>query len=243
MPRRGLSSASGWRIRRCSALNGLPMPVCPTCSASTCTSHRLTAVSPSFMPANLANSQILYSDHLHDLQLEAQVKNPSFRFCHYDCPGGSQLSACLKLVDLGRQRLQRDAVRVVEGGAAARPQLRDAAPSQGRVIASLLEYNQIRLRSTLANISPTRLAQDSLAAQAMSQFVTRLWATDSKGKVNTLPCWPKCARCASERLRHLPPIQGAWGPTFPTLGSASAGGAMSPSVRYTRTPNADPEHK
>ena len=65
------------------------------------------------------------------------------------------------------QRLQRDAVRVVEGGAAARPAIRDEAPSQGRnhCMAALVKPNLIALDAGLS-VSPERFEQDWLAAQA-----------------------------------------------------------------------------
>ena len=62
--------------------------------------------------------------------------------------------------------MQRNAVRVAESGAAARPTLRDTAPAKDEVIAWLLWYNQTRLHSTLAYVSPVQFEQDWLAAQA-----------------------------------------------------------------------------
>ena len=63
------------------------------------------------------------------------------------------------------QRLQRDAVRVAEGGAAARAALRDPRQAKDETIAWLLWYNRTRLHSTLAYVSPMRFEQDWLAAQ------------------------------------------------------------------------------
>ena len=56
------------------------------------------------------------------------------------------------------QRLQRDAVRVVEGGAAARSTLRDAAPGQGRShrLAALLQPNATALDAGSASRSRCR---------------------------------------------------------------------------------------
>ena len=48
-PRSWRFSLSSWRMRWCSAVKGLPMPLCPNCSASNCTSQRLTAVAPRLM--------------------------------------------------------------------------------------------------------------------------------------------------------------------------------------------------
>ena len=65
------------------------------------------------------------------------------------------------------QRLQRDAVRVVEGGAAARSTLRDVVPGQGRSyrLAALVQPNPTALDAGLPR--PVRFEQDWLAAQAM----------------------------------------------------------------------------
>ena len=61
----------------------LPMPGCPTCSASTwrqpAPGSRLAQL---HVPPNLANSQTVHPDHPHDLQREARVKHSLFRFRH-----------------------------------------------------------------------------------------------------------------------------------------------------------------
>jgi hypothetical protein len=49
--------------------------------------------------ADLAHAQALRSDHLNDLQLEARVKDPSFRFRHVCCPGDFHLSVCANSLD------------------------------------------------------------------------------------------------------------------------------------------------
>ena len=48
-PRSCLFSSSSCLTRWCSAVSGLPMPLCPDCSASNWLTQRLTALSPSFM--------------------------------------------------------------------------------------------------------------------------------------------------------------------------------------------------
>ena len=84
------------------------------------------------------------------------------------------------------QRLQRDAVRVVEGGAAARPTLRGAAPGKGRScrLAALVQPDPTALDAGLRQPDAVR-ARLACGSSQKSQFVTRLWGTDSRGKVRT----------------------------------------------------------
>ena len=77
-PRNWRFSLSRWRLRWCSAVKGLPMQLCTSCSASNCTSQRLTAVAPRLM--SLQTCPMLKPrglDHLNNLQLEAGVEDSS----------------------------------------------------------------------------------------------------------------------------------------------------------------------
>ena len=63
--------------------------------------------------------------------------------------------------------------------------------AKDEVIDWLLWYNQTRLHSTLAYVSPMQFEQKlACGSTQASHFVTRLWDTDSRGKVSqVLASW------------------------------------------------------
>lgn len=85
------------------------------------------------------------------------------------------------------QRLQRDLVRLAEGGAAARPALHEPAPGQGcrHGLAALVQPDPITLDAGVRQPDAVRrkLARQPTPA---SQCVAQLWDTDSRGKVRGL---------------------------------------------------------
>ena len=83
------------------------------------------------------------------------------------------------------QRVQRDTVRLAEGGAAAQPTLRDPAPGEGRNhrVAALVQPNTTTLDAGLCQPDAVRAKLVCSSGQA-SQFVTQLWDTNSEGKVS-----------------------------------------------------------
>jgi putative transposase len=71
------------------------------------------------------------------------------------------------------------------------------------VVAWLLWYNRTRLHSTLAYVSPMRF-EERLACQSTSasQFMSRLWDTDSRGKVRMRPRPSRISWTASTALER-----------------------------------------
>src|SRR6218665_1158664 len=84
------------------------------------------------------------------------------------------------------QRLQRDPVRFVEGGATAWAALLDAAPGQGRGhrLGTLVQPHPAALHAGVRQPGAVRARLACGSGQA-SQFLTPLWGTDSRGKVTT----------------------------------------------------------
>jgi putative transposase len=80
----------------------------------------------------------------------------------------------------------RDAVRFVEGGTPAWATLRDTAPGKGRnhCVAALVQPNAAALDTGLRQPDAVR-ARLVCGSGHASQFVTRLWDTDSRGKVRS----------------------------------------------------------
>jgi len=87
------------------------------------------------------------------------------------------------------QCLQRDIVRFTEGGAPARATLPDQAPGQGRsdCLAALVQPDATALNAGLCQPDAVR-ARLVCGSGHASQFVTRLWGTDSRGKVTRETC-------------------------------------------------------
>ena len=103
-PRSCLFSVSSCLMRWCSAVNGLPMPLWPDCSASNWTSQPLTALSPSFMSLHtwlMLKPCVLTICTTCSLKFEVCIKYSSgFRIAHGSCHFGfNNLSDCLFLLD------------------------------------------------------------------------------------------------------------------------------------------------
>jgi hypothetical protein len=61
-------------MRCCSAVSGLPIPLCPCSSASNCASHDARRLAQAHVTTHLPDTQALILDHLHDLELELRVE-------------------------------------------------------------------------------------------------------------------------------------------------------------------------
>ena len=82
--------------------------------------------------------------------------------------------------------IPRDTVRVAEGGPTARAALRYRPASQGsnHRLAALVQPDSAAVDADLRQPDEVRARLDCQATKA-SQFVTRLWGTDSRDKVRS----------------------------------------------------------